>query len=323
MTTSYAGLSSEAEAIAEEARAWAIANGEPIPKGPGPFVDWLDFWSRERSDPEWLYEQVLARGRGHSFYAAQKTGKSLALLWLAATLATGDDPVTVVYVDYEMGDDDLFERLTDMGYGPESDLSRLRYLMLPQLEPLDTQEGAAQLLELVDDTLEAWPDHHLAVVIDTYSRAVAGEENSSDTTRAFYRHTGLQLKRRGVTWARADHSGKDTSRGQRGSSAKGDDVDVIWKVTRSDDGLVLEKDAARMGWVPERVPLRRHDDPLRFSVAAAAWPEGTKALGERLDVLGVPRTASVKTARAALTAAGDTASQQKLAAAVRYRKTRA
>ena len=27
--------------------------------------------------------------------------------------------------------------------------------------------------------------------------------------RAFYNHTGMELKRRGITWARLDHGGKD------------------------------------------------------------------------------------------------------------------
>src|SRR5207249_3684126 len=104
------------------------------------------------------------------------------------------------------------------------------------------------------------------------------DENSADTIRAFYRYTGLGLKKRGVTSARLDHSGKDGTKGRRGSSAKGDDVDVIWRVERTNEGLILKRDAARMGWVPERVPLRRLDDPLRYVIATGSWPAGTRDL---------------------------------------------
>ena len=44
------------------------------------FVDWGDFWGKDRTAPEWLYEDVLARGRGHAIYAKHGTGKSLFAL---------------------------------------------------------------------------------------------------------------------------------------------------------------------------------------------------------------------------------------------------
>jgi hypothetical protein len=283
-----------------------------------PFVAWVDFWRRDRAEQDWLLDRILARGRGHAIYAAQKAGKSLLLLWAAVTLATGQEPIVVVYADFEMTEDDLFERLTDMGYGPETDLSRLKYALLPSLPPLDTAEGSDAFLALLDRA--ARPDHHTVAIIDTYGRAVAGDENASDTTRAFYRHTGLALKQRGVTWVRSDHSGKDSTRGQRGSSAKGDDVDVVWRLERTDDGFVLRRDAARMGWVPERVALERQDEPLSFVIGDEAWPAGTKELADQLAELQVPTTASNKTARAALKAAGRKASTALLSAAVKYRK---
>jgi hypothetical protein len=285
-------------------------------------VDWAAFWSRERNDADWLLDPFLARGRGHVLYAAQKAQKSLLMLWAVAKLATGPEPIFAVYLDFEMSEDDIFERLTDMGYGSHSDLSRLRYALLPSLPPLDQPEGAAALLDLVDLEQAARPDHHGVVIIDTTSRAVAGDENSADTIRAFYRHTGIGLKQRKLTWARLDHSGKDTSKGQRGSSAKGDDVDVIWRLEATDGGVVLRRDAARMGWVPERVPLARHDDPLRFEVAPSASPPGTSELVDVLDALGVADDASVRASRLALTDAEKTARNVVLRAAVKARKAR-
>ena len=51
-------------------------------------IDWSTFWDGEHNDGEWVFPDVLARGRGHAIYAAHKTGKSLLALWMAAKLAS-------------------------------------------------------------------------------------------------------------------------------------------------------------------------------------------------------------------------------------------
>lgn len=309
-------------AIADEVAARDAALADDHADGNGPFIDWSTFWDRDRDVAVWLFEPVLARGRGHALYASHKTGKSLLMLWVGAQLATGPDPVVVIYLDFEMTEDDVYERLSDMGYGPDVNLDRLRYATLPSLPPLDTAAGGEALCQLVDAEQARWPDHHLVVLIDTMARAVSGDEDRADTYRSFYAHTGIKLKRRGVTWGRLDHAGKDLARGQRGSSAKGDDVDVVWEVTRSDDGLLLKRKASRMGWVPERVALRQHDAPLRFGTQPRAWPAGTKELADLLDSLGVAPELGERVAGATLRASGHQASQNVLRAAIRYRRER-
>jgi hypothetical protein len=296
-------------------------NGNVVGRS-SPFVEWGDFWSKDRREAEWLFEPILAFGRGHAIYAAKKTGKSLVMLWIAATLTQRDD-VVVVYLDYEMGEDDLFERLDDMGFGPTSDLSRLRYALLPALRPLDTAAGADDLFALVDAARVSYPDCHVVVVLDTYGRVVEGEENSNDTTRAFHQHTGMGLKRRRVTWARLDHEGKNPDRGQRGASAKGDDVDVIWRLARAEGGYVLRCEAKRVGWVPEKVGLIRLADPLRFGIAEETWPAGTREAVDALDRLGVPLDYGQRRARPILVEADESMGTDVLNAALRYRRQRA
>ncbi len=287
-----------------------------------PFVDWSTFWDLDQSGPDWTFPDVLARGRGHAIYTSSKGMKSLLLLYMAAELATGSQPIVCIYLDYEMSTEDLMERLDDMGYGPGSDLSRLKYALLPTLPPLDTRAGGGALMTMVDGVQAEWPGHHLVVIIDTISRAVAGEENSADTVRAFYAHTGIELKRRGVTWCRLDHGGKDPTRGQRGSSGKGDDVDVVWRLGRTQNGVCLIRDVARMHWIPERVTFRRTEDPLAFRRLADDWPDATRATAEELDHLAVPLDASARTAQAALRGAGKGVRKQVILAALRWRRER-
>jgi KaiC/GvpD/RAD55 family RecA-like ATPase len=288
------------------------------------FIDWGDFWQRDRRDAEWLHADVLARGRGHAIYASHKTGKSLLALHLAAEVATGDTGSVVVYLDWEMGEDDLYERLEEMGYGPHTDLSRLHYALLPALPPLDTGEGAQALCRLLDAVRGRWPDRHLLVVLDTTSRAVAGAENDADTFRAFYACTGIELKRRGATWVRLDHAGKDPTRGQRGSSSKGDDVDVVWRLSRTANGLALHRELARMSWVPDKVVYAIRSDPhLTFARVKRDWPAGTYDAVQVLDDLGLDADVPTRVAQDALKQAGHGARRNVVVAACAWRRERA
>lgn len=309
-----------ARELGEEPAGEVSSNGFGLEAAHQTFVDWQTFWARDRREEDWLLEPILARGRGHAMWARHKTGKSLVMLWMAVTLAQRHD-VVVIYLDYEMGEDDLYERLDAMGFGPESDLARLRYALLPSLPPLDTAHGAEALLLIVDRVQAEHPDAHLVVIVDTLGRAVHGEENSADTYRAFHRHTGLRLKQRGITYARADHGGKDATKGQRGSSAKGDDVDVVWNLTAGENGLTLKRDAARMSWIPLQVGLVRLTDPLRFGIAEHAWPAGTREAAALLDALSVPPGVGDRPAGRALREAGHSASNDIVRAAQRYRRS--
>ncbi len=285
-----------------------------------PFIDWTSFWEREHSDAEWTYDDVLARGRGHALWAKHKTGKSLLLLWIASQIVQRPDHA-VLYLDYEMTESDLYDRLEDMGCGSGTDFSRFKYALLPSLPPLDTAEGGKALIELLGAAQEQAPECHFTVAIDTISRAVRGEENDADTYRAFYTHTGMLLKRLGVTWVRLDHAGHEDKH-QRGSSGKGDDVDVIWHLTPTANGLELKRDAARMSWVPERVVFKRSNNPLHYIRMVQDWPEGTQETALHLDRLKADPKITVRAARRLLQDHGVGVSQAVTAAAVRWRKQR-
>lgn len=288
-------------------------------------IDWPAFWLKDTTEARWLAEPVLAEGRAHAIYAPGGTGKSLFSLWLAATLASGrqgldGEPVQrrrVLYLDYEMTHDDLVERLEAMAYNHTCDLSWLHYALLPSLPPADAPEGGkaiARMAQLVDAEL---------VILDTFSRAVAGDENDADTVRAFYRWTGLHLKAEGRSFCRIDHAGKDIGKGQRGTSAKNDDVDVVWQMTKADGGFRMDAKKRRMGWVPETLALLQYDVPnLHYKIADRIAPLGTQAVVDGLDALDVPVDATFRVASNAYRAAGKTAPNETIRAAQKHRKTR-
>lgn len=295
-------------------------------------VDLRDLLKAGPPDADWLIEPVIAAGRAVALVAKKKQGKSLLMLVIIGAACTGRDPFTgdrrepikVLYVDHEMSTDDVYERLVSMGYDSDDDLDalaeNLKYSLLPMSRPLDTAEGGALLLEAVD---ELAPD---LVVIDTLSRVTEGDENDARTIQNYYQHTGQHLKRRGIAVARLDHMGKDSDRGARGSSAKGDDVDVVWHQTATNEGWKLKREAARMGWVPDEVNITKSGgDPLTVRLADESWPKGTTEQAADLDAIGWPVEARNGTgrgpARAALKAAGYTVDDDRvLGKALKYRR---
>ena len=99
-------------------------------------VDFHALYGRENR-AEWFVDDIWPAGRQLHIFAARKTGKSLLMLWIAACLAVGRDPfngrpippVIVVYLDYEMTEDDLLERLEEMGFTADDLTGRLVYYL--------------------------------------------------------------------------------------------------------------------------------------------------------------------------------------------------
>lgn len=293
----------------------------------GLVVDWPEFWSLDHKNEEWAIEPLIPAGRSVAIYAPAKAGKSLALLSAIVPATMGQsawgmpprDRVRVLYLDYEMTAGDLRERLELLGYGPDDDLTHLAYALIPALPPLDTAAGGQALLAL------ALRHEASVVVLDTFGRAAEGDENDADTSRAFYRHTGGLLKSHGIATARTDHAGKDLEKGQRGSSAKNDDVDVVWRLERLQDGVRLIRTHSRVMWVPETIVLDLHegdDGVWRFTRQAGSvtWPAGTKEAVGQLDALGLAVGIGANDAARAVKDAGLSIRRKVLLAAVKWRK---
>jgi len=301
-----------------------VDNGEPCFEcaDPGPFIDWAAFWERDRTTSEWLLEPLLARGRSHAIYAKTKQAKSLFTLASLVDLHGRVEDVTICYLDYEMAEEDVYERLVDMGCEGRN-LKRLKYWLLPNLPPLDTEAGALNLNHAINRALaETDETNHPVVVIDTISRALSGDENDAATYSDYHSHTGLMLRRMGATVVRIDHAGKDVNRGQRGTSAKNADVDVVWRLELADDGqlVTLRRDQARMGWIPERQAFAIDEAPLRFRALAHPFSRAAKDVALLLDKLNVAPDASVNDALRALREAGEGRRKTLVSEAVTYRR---
>ncbi len=246
-------------------------------------LDWVRLLTGPVVPIEWLIADVVAVGRSYALVATAKAGKSLLALDLVIRHG-----VRCLYLDAEQTEADVRARLLAMG-ATTADLDRLNYVLFPSIGALDTVRGGQQLAELVD---KHRPE---LVVIDTVGRFLQGDENEAATIQALYRNSLMGLKRRKVAVLRLDHLGKDATKGQRGSSAKSDDVDAVWMLTETKAGerYTLRCERQRSGDHPAYINVRRLRDPLRHELSPAVEVldqplDKVAQLVAELDRLGVP-----------------------------------
>jgi AAA domain len=269
-------------------------------------LDWSAFWARDLTARDFHLDPLAPRGRAVTIVSKAKEGKSELSLFCAVRLALGKKalaqppgpPTTVLYIDHEMTETDVQERLTDMGVDENTDLSHLHYVVMPGVAKLDTPEGGLALVSYVDGTGAA------IVIIDTLSKIILGDEDEASTWNAYWTHTGQPLHARGVTVLALDHSGHTATRA-RGSSAKQAIFDVIWELTKQSNGTTLKATHRRVGWVPENVAFARKDDPVEYEANnPTPWPLGTEEAAAKLDDAGVTVNSTERAARKLLAEAG-------------------
>jgi hypothetical protein len=300
-------------------------------------VDWHEFFTKERTDPEWLVTDLWPFGRHISIGSKAGQGKSELIQYVVSCLALGIDPWTrqerppmrVVYLDMEMTEEDLYQRMTDFGYSvADAGLlqTNLLYAVLPVLPALNSQAGLRFVERIVD---KYTPD---VFIIDTFMKTLAGDENDAATVQEFTRLTGMLLKSRSIASGRADHYGKDPDKGNRGTSAKDDDVDVAWRLVRPPGSYTSKLTATkrRQGFVPERLTIERYhtaDRGVYFipqdSVIANIPDENEHDLIAVMDLLEIPLSWGRDRIRRRLVESGYEGGENVvLAEAIRIRKAR-
>jgi hypothetical protein len=314
--------------LAEEA---AAVGGEPLVP-----LDLAALLHGEAPELSWLVEPLILEGGLTTLYSSPGKGKSLLSLLLACGVASGagavdtpsGTPRPVVYLDMEMRELDVQDRLLSAGYAPEHPrfaalAEHLAYYSLPALPPLDTPAGGAALERIV-------LQHDAAlVVVDTLSRVVEGAENDADTYLRLGRHTEQMLKRHGVACLHLDHLGKDESKGARGSSAKAGTPDLAWKLTskKLPSGvleLTLVSEKGRQRGTTDRVELHLddRDGVLRLSTPRVQLAGEELRLERELDRLGIDPQLGQKKAVAALREAGVTCATVAAQNAQKHRRNR-
>ncbi|MHA4776032.1 AAA family ATPase [Streptomyces sp. MSC1_001] len=304
-------------------------------------LDWGTFFATDFGSIQLLPGRLMGPGQQITVVGDGKAGKSLFTqewMWRMASGQSflGDkpqDPVRVLYLDAENGQEQVQERFLSFGAGPRN-MGELQYASFPPVRPLDTAGGGADLMSMVKATGAE------LVVIDTVSRFISGPENDADTWLNLYRHTLLPLKRDRISSVRLDHRGKDSERGARGSSAKTQDVDHVWELSALGGGaLALKRTHTRTGIGPDHFDLVRqarkdgdnwaHGGTRHILMtwenepsAHPAVPGTVEHIIASLDAAGLPDDAGNRVARQTLADRQIPGGNDKIAEAVRRRKAR-
>lgn len=216
-------------------------------------VKWPELWEKKADKVEWIPHMVgiAINGRATNLYGPAGTGKSELVLNRAAKAAR--EGVRVLWLDREMTDIDVRDRLREMSFTPE-DLKNLDYILYPDLPLLDTPRGGEALVAL------AKTHRSDVVVVDSLSKFVRDEEGETHTN--YYLHTILPLRVEGIGYVMIDHAGKDLTRKARGASQKVDNVDYYTEITRQAGvGASLSTKKQRHSWVEPRYTYRRFTQP--------------------------------------------------------------
>lgn len=203
-----------------------------------PSLDWDEAFAQDFTQIDYLPGRFMERGQQVALVGGGKVGKSVFVQeWTFRCVAglpflgsEASEPLKVLYFDRENNLRDIVLRMKGFGATPQM-LRRLDYRLFPGFTG-QLDQSATAALELLTIVADVKPD---IVVLDTVSRFISGNENDADTWLSLYRAVHVPLKKHGVACVRVDHMGKDEERGSRGSSAKTQDVDHVWELTKTSE----------------------------------------------------------------------------------------
>lgn len=181
----------------------------------------------------WMVQRILPeRGLG-AIYGPPSCGKSFLVLDLALAVARGADwfgkHTTATPVVYFPLEGNVGERLKAWKIGAGQDATPKNFKVVPEgaydFNNADDVEGLAE-------TLKDFAPTGALIIIDTLARATPGTDENSSRDMGLVIQAADRLARttKGFVLL-VHHSGKDDSRGMRGSSAILGAVDTLYKVT--------------------------------------------------------------------------------------------
>lgn len=260
-------------------------------------------------DPTELVEAILVDGELVCHFGPPKSGKSFTAIALALSIASGVPvfgkykilrPGPVVYLSGE-GHQGMKRRMR--AWGAAHGLSDDELAALPfyyRTSVPNTRDAANEAIAYVEGIRSALSRSPVLVIIDTMARTLGGmDEDASGDATLFLDMVQYMRDRLSTTMWCIGHTGKDASKGIRGSSNFAAGFDTMLLQTRDEKtglmylGTDVAKDAEPFG-------------PLELKLESVPLGEGEKP-GYSLELTG-----GEGAERPAVTAAQETASLRKL-----------
>ena len=231
---------------------------------------------------KWLVESLFTRHGFSVMYGPPGCGKTFVALDISLCVASGlqfhgmeVDKGSVLYIAGE-GVGGIGKRVNAWieNRGVGIDQSTLPFWVLPTAVNFSKQEDIEKLLATIED-LEEKNGKFSLVVIDTVARALLGaDENSATDMGKFVKSCDLVKEHCDCAVLAIHHSGKDSSKGMRGSSALMGAVDTSIKVKKATDQVTLnmdkQKDAEPM---EDMLLLMKSVDVGTFGVESSVYLE--------------------------------------------------
>jgi KaiC/GvpD/RAD55 family RecA-like ATPase len=190
----------------------------------------------------WLIEETIAVGSLVVLYGEPGIGKTFLALGWALSIAAGRpwlgravEQGAVLYIGFEgaAGFPARVAAWQRQGGGVTDDeLSRFSFIADAEQFRDENQKNR------LTTTLAGCPSLSL-IVIDTYARAFAGDENSAKDTGDFIGFVNQLRRQTNATMLLVHHSGKDVERSERGSTALRGAADTVIAFQKVSAGLLL------------------------------------------------------------------------------------
>lgn len=172
---------------------------------------------------DWLPKQGKAE-----IYGQAKAGKSFLAVQLARSIAAGDDFVgiptnagRVLYLQFELGQSVLQSRMAQTGQAYENVFVGTTFSM-----KLDTNAGQAQFTQAI---VAVKPQ---VIILDPFYKIISGDENESKDVKKITDFLDGIIEGFDCSILILHHSGKDLSKGGRGSSLLEGWVDTYIEMKR-------------------------------------------------------------------------------------------
>lgn len=216
--------------------------------------------------PPQLVKGMLERGAEASIIGPSKSYKTLWALQLSVSVATGTpffgrevEQGLVVYLCGE-GFGGMRHRLQALKAGIGFDFSDAPFVVYPRALALPSPEGIHEIKDYIAAAEQVYGRSLSLLVIDTYGRYAAGEENVAEDLYAFFRAAGA-CRGRGALLV-VHHTGhSDATRG-RGTSAweQAVDTEFVASIKSDTDLRVIENTKQKDGepCPPAFFRLKRH-----------------------------------------------------------------
>ena len=193
--------------------------------------------------PQWLIEDILESGTLGMLYGAPASGKSFLALDMGACVATGLDwhgnKVQQGGVLYFVGEglQGIIRRKEAWSISHETDLN---YSMSFSTQFVDLNNLENSLPEFIEEIRKVSEQTEVKLLIlDTLSRYYSGDENAAGDMNHFISVLDALRQEFGFAVLLVHHTGKDTSRGARGSSVLRAAIDTEIQVQKSNDAISI------------------------------------------------------------------------------------